>query len=124
MAKFDLKSLSVQELKSLQNKVEREMAGRDKRLRKDALSAVKDKAKQLGYSLDDLVGTKKGASTSASTTSKAKPKAKTKTRAPAAPKYRNNQDPSQTWSGRGRPPSWIKDAQNNGVDIETMRIKN
>ncbi len=121
MAKFDLKSLSVQELKSLQNKVEREIAGRDKRLRKDALSAVKDKAKQLGYSLDDLVGAK-GAAPSVSTSSKAKPKAKTKTRAPAAPKYRNNQDPSQTWSGRGRPPSWIKDAQNNGVDIETMRI--
>lgn len=124
MAKFDLKSLSMQELKSLQNKVEREMAGRDKRQRKDALSAVKDKAKQLGYSLDDLVGAKKGAATSPSTSSKAKPKAKAKTRAPAAPKYRSPQDPSQTWSGRGRPPSWIKDAQNKGVDIETMRIKN
>lgn len=124
MAKFDLKSLSTQELKSLQNKVEREMAGRDKRLRKDALSAVKDKAKQLGYSLDELVGTKKGAAASAGNSTKTKPKAKAKTRAPAAPKYRNTQDSSQTWSGRGRPPSWIKDAQNNGVDIETMRIKN
>ena len=123
MAKFDLKSLSMQELKSLQNKVEREMAGRDKRLRKDALSAVKDKAKQLGYSLDDLVGSKKSAAPSASTNAKPKTKPKTKSRAPATPKYRSDQDPSQTWSGRGRPPRWIKDAQNNGVDIETMRIK-
>ncbi len=122
MAKFDLKSLSMQELKSLQNKVEREMAGRDKRQRKDALSAVKEKAKQLGYSLDDLVRAK-GAPPAASASAKPKTKPKTKSRAPAAPKYRSNQDPTQTWSGRGRPPRWIKDAQDKGVDIETMRIK-
>jgi len=116
MAKYDLKSLSIQELKSLQKKVERELAGRDKRQRKDALSAVKERAKQLGYSLDDLVGNK-GAPTPTGTNPKPK------SRAPAAPKYRNPKDPSLTWSGRGRPPQWVKEAKDKGVDIETMRIK-
>ncbi len=115
MAKFDLKSLSTQELKSLQKKVDREMAGRDKRQRKDALSAVKEKAKQLGYSLDDLVGSR-GAVKPTGTNPKPK------SRAPAAPKYRSKDDPALTWSGRGRPPRWIKQAQDKGVDIETMRI--
>ena len=29
-------------------------------------------------------------------------------RSAVAPKYRNPADPSQTWSGRGRPPTWIE----------------
>lgn len=28
-----------------------------------------------------------------------------------APKYRNPADASQTWSGRGKPPLWIKDVE-------------
>ncbi|HEY9038213.1 MAG TPA: H-NS histone family protein [Roseovarius sp.] len=116
MAKFDLKSLSVQELKSLQKKVDREMAGRDKRQRKEALSAVKERAKQLGYSLDELIGDGTGASPAGIS---GKPK---EMRAPAPAKYRSKDDPSLTWSGRGRPPLWIKEAQEKGVDLETLRI--
>lgn len=113
MANYDLKSSTLQELKSLQKKVEREIADRDKRLRKEALNAVKDKAKQMGYSLGELLGDSSGAGTGA----------KGKTRAPAPPKYRSMDDPDRTWSGRGRPPFWIKEAQEKGIDIETMRIK-
>ncbi|MCQ0093810.1 H-NS family nucleoid-associated regulatory protein [Roseovarius sp. M141] len=116
MAKFDLKSLSVQELKSLQKKVDRELAGRDKRQRKEALNAVKEKAKQLGFSLGDLIGD--GAGPNADGTS-GSPKA---VRAPAPVKYRSLYDPQLTWSGRGRPPRWIKEAQENGVDLETLRV--
>ncbi len=116
MAKFDLKSLSVQELKSLQKKLDREMAGRDKRQRKEALNAVKEKAKELGYSLTDLMGDGTGAQPAGISGS---PKAM---RVPAPPKYRSQIDPSLTWSGRGRPPQWIKDAQDNGIDLETLRV--
>lgn len=114
MVKFDLKSLSVQELKSLQKKVEREMSGRDKRQRKEALIAVREKAKELGFSLNELVGDggeAAGAGASSATT-----------RAPAPAKYRSKDDPTLTWSGRGRPPLWIKEAQDKGVDLETLRI--
>ncbi len=115
MAQFDLKSLSMQELKSLQRKVEREMAGRDKRQRKEALSAVREKAKQLGFSLDELVGDGPRSDSEGADNSRT-------ARAPAPPKYRSNDDPSLTWSGRGRPPRWIKEAQEKGVDLETLRI--
>lgn len=116
MANLDLKSMSMQELKSLHKKVERELAGRDKRQRKEALTAVKEKAKKLGYSLDDLV-TDSSSAKAGSTASK--PKA---TRTPAPPKYRSKDDPSLTWSGRGRPPRWIQEAKEQGVDLETLRI--
>ncbi|WP_113912524.1 H-NS family nucleoid-associated regulatory protein [Roseovarius dicentrarchi] len=116
MAKFDLKSLSVQELKALQKKVEREMAGRDKRQRKEAFNAVKEKAKELGYSLNELLGDGTGSQPAGISAS---PKAM---RVPAPVKYRSQIDPSLTWSGRGRRPQWIKDAEASGVDLETLRV--
>ena len=36
------------------------------------------------------------------------------------PKYRNPDDPTQTWAGRGRQPRWYADKINAGVDPETM----
>lgn len=42
-----------------------------------------------------------------------------KTRAPGAPKYRNPDDPTQTWAGRGKRPGWLKDVD----DIEQFRIQ-
>jgi len=52
--------------------------------------------------------------------------ARRKTRAGATPKnpprFRNPANPSQTWSGRGRRPQWIKDAEANGTPLEAMAI--
>ncbi|MFD0858993.1 H-NS histone family protein [Roseovarius aquimarinus] len=79
---------------------------------------MREKAKQMGYSLDDLV--KPGKTGGAVTPEGTSPKPKA--RAAAAPKYRSKKDPSLTWSGRGRPPAWIKEAREKGIDIETMRI--
>jgi DNA-binding protein H-NS len=47
-------------------------------------------AHDLGYSLAELVGTETKAS-----------------RAPAAAKYRHPENPTLTWSGRGRKPQWF-----------------
>ncbi|MEB8387455.1 H-NS histone family protein [Rhodobacteraceae bacterium KMM 6894] len=112
MAQPDLKSLNLRELKLLQKKVDRAIATHEKRARKDALNAVKDKAKELGFSLKELVG---GHDASSDDDSGA-------TRTPSAPKYSNPDDATQTWTGRGRKPNWIKDAIDGGADIETMRI--
>jgi DNA-binding protein H-NS len=37
-------------------------------------------------------------------------------------KYRNPNDPSQTWSGRGKTPRWIHEILEAGEDIEDLRI--
>lgn len=34
--------------------------------------------------------------------------------------YRNPEDPSQTWSGRGRKPKWLSEA---GGDVERFRVR-
>jgi DNA-binding protein H-NS len=50
-------------------------------------------ARELGYSLAELVGTETKSS-----------------RAPAVAKYRHPENPALTWSGRGRKPQWFVEA--------------
>lgn len=112
MVNYDLKTLSQQELKSLQKKIEHEITSRDKRQRKEALSAVKEMARELGFSLDELVSGTSANSSGGGTAA----------RTPAPAKYRSADNPDLTWSGRGRPPYWIKEAQEKGIDLETLLI--
>ena len=39
-------------------------------------------------------------------------------RRPGKPKYRNPNDPEKTWTGRGKPPRWLKEME----DPESCRI--
>jgi DNA-binding protein H-NS len=43
---------------------------------------------------------------------------------PVFPKYRNPQEPSETWSGRGRQPRWLTTALTTGHAIEEFAIAN
>ncbi|WP_084462235.1 H-NS family nucleoid-associated regulatory protein [Bradyrhizobium sp. WSM1417] len=38
------------------------------------------------------------------------------------PKYQNPDEPSQTWSGRGKTPQWVYALLRNGKTIEDLRI--
>jgi DNA-binding protein H-NS len=40
------------------------------------------------------------------------------------PKYRNSEDPFETWSGRGRQPLWLTAALRKGRKIEDFLIRN
>ena len=40
------------------------------------------------------------------------------------PKYRNPNEPSETWSGRGKQPRWLAAALNTGHTIEEFTIRN
>ncbi|HEV7216687.1 MAG TPA: H-NS histone family protein [Chloroflexota bacterium] len=45
------------------------------------------------------------------------------TKATVAPKYRNPENPTQTWSGRGKRPVWFSEAlKKKGVTAESMLI--
>jgi DNA-binding protein H-NS len=78
---------------------------------KRARHAAEQAAKKHGFSLNELIG-----HTNAKT-SKAK---SSKPKAPA--KYKNPDDPSQTWTGRGRQPVWFKAALENGKSPDDMQI--
>ena len=40
-----------------------------------------------------------------------------------APKFRNPNDPSETWSGRGKPPRWVVELLAAGRTLDEIRIQ-
>ena len=90
MADIDLDALSLKELKALQTRVEKAVATFGDRRRKDALSELEGKARELGFTLAELTGT-----------------TVPRKRATAEAKYANPANPADTWSGRGRKPRWF-----------------
>ncbi len=45
------------------------------------------------------------------------------TRGPVAPKYRNPENPAETWSGRGLKPRWMAAAIKGGKKLEDFAIE-
>ena len=93
MADYELEALSLGELKKMQKDVAKAISTYQERQKAEARAKVEALARELGYSLAELVGTETKSS-----------------RAPAAAKYRHPENPALTWSGRGRKPQWFVDA--------------
>jgi len=104
---IDLSAMSRKELLQLQTDVEKALKDAELRERREALKAAEKAAAQFGFSLSEL-------------SAEAKPRAASKTKTP--PKYRNPENPAQTWSGRGRKPQWVHDALAKGADITDLEI--
>lgn len=104
--KVDLKTMSRVELLNLRGDIDAAIKDAEKREKQEALKAVQKAAAEFGFSLDEITGSKGAAG----------PKSK------AAPKYRNPDNPTETWSGRGRKPGWIHKALSQGKDISDLEI--
>lgn len=102
---MDLESLSLDELKSLQNSVAKAIENFQARKRAEALAAIEAAAKDHGFTLAELTD---GA-------------IKT-TPAPKPAKYRHPENPEVTWSGRGRQPAWVKEALASGKSLEQLLV--
>lgn len=100
---IDLADMSLKDLKDLQKQVDAAIRGFEKRKRKEALAAAQRAAQEHGFSLEEILGKKTSG-----------PK--------SAPKYANPTDASQTWTGRGRQPAWVKEAMAAGKSLDDMAI--
>ena len=105
----ELRDMSRRELQSLKADVEKAMVQAEKNELRQAREAAERAAAEHGYSLSELAGggDRRGSARSGNV---------------HPPKYRNPQNPEQTWSGRGRKPQWIKDVEESGADISAYRI--
>lgn len=106
MAAIDLDKLSLIELKSLQKDITKAISDFGNRKKVEALSALEEHAKALGFSLVELTGVK---------TRKARAGSGT-------PKYRHPENPEVTWSGLGRKPGWFTAAIEAGTAPESMAV--
>ena len=102
---MDLDALSLKELKDMRQKIDRAIASFEERKKRDALQELEEVAKRHGFDIADLTETLSA-----------------RKRGPAAPKYANPHDPDQTWTGRGRQPTWVKAALEAGRKLEDLTI--
>ena len=112
---MDLSSLNLDQLKDLLKKIPAEIKRRTEEAssaaREAAIEKLKAIAREHGYSLEELAGTKKTRKVSSAVCK------------PVAPKYANPSNASETWTGRGRKPLWVQNALNQGRSLESLLIR-
>ncbi len=108
-------SLSYTELGELIELIQRERAGKLDEARRRMMTEFEEKAASIGLTPNQIFGQSPG------TQKKLKRGKKTEQQsAPAAVKFRS---PSgQTWSGRGRKPTWLIQAEADGQSAEEFRV--
>lgn len=105
---LDLDTMSRSDLEKLRKNVDKALSTVAERERRAALAAAEKAAAAHGFSLSELTGTSSGAGK--------------RTKAKSPPKYRNPANPDQTWSGRGRKPGWITEAEAAGRPVSDFAI--
>lgn len=101
---MNLDKMDKAELEDLQKKVGAALKNYDERIKAEAQVKLEAMAKEMGFTLNDFTGGKKGKASA------------------AAPKYVHPENPGKTWSGRGRQPQWFKDAIDSGKSAEDLAI--
>lgn len=119
---MDIAKLSIAELRKLNKRIEAELKKRDESAKRDLLKKMQRLAAEHGLSLDDVVGAPAPQAKPRNATAKAPAKPKGK-KIVVAPKYRNPDDASMTWTGRGRKPLWVQKCLDEGKSLESLLIQ-
>lgn len=110
MAKINLAALSLKELVELQKDLPGVIADRARAERADVRAKLAAIASDAGFSLDEILNTTKGSRRGSKSGS-------------APVKYRNPENPDETWSGRGRMATWLKEKiAKRGVKLEDFAV--
>ncbi len=100
----DFDNMSLKEMRDLRAKLDRAINSYEDRKRREALNAVEEAAREHGFNLADLTG------------------GKARRAGTVPPKYANPQDPTMTWTGRGRKPRWVQENLDQGKQLEDLLI--
>ncbi len=110
MADVDLSGLNIDQLSDLVGKAQSEMASRERKRRKDLRSELERRVAAEGYKMGDIFP--ELGSTGGSVARRQKRPAK----------YRNPQNPDDTWSGIGRTPKWVAAIiEERGIDVRAFK---
>lgn len=105
MPQYNLENMSTDDLKQLQKNVTKAISTFEARQKAEARDKVEALAKELGFSLSELISSEKK-----------------RRRRSAGPKYQHPENAALTWSGRGRQPTWFKEALALGTTPEDLAI--
>ena len=101
---IDFDNMSLKEMRDLRTRLDRAINSYEDRKRREALSAIEEAAREHGFNLAELTG------------------GKPRRTGTVAPKYANPEDPTMTWTGRGRKPRWVQENLAEGKDLEDLLI--
>ena len=102
----DYEKMSVKELRNLQERISDALGKAQIKRKTELLAKIQTMVEKEGFTMDDLFGNKKGARKTV-----------------GIPKFRNPNDPSQTWTGKGKRPSWLNELLAKGHKKEEFLIK-
>ena len=110
MAEIDLSRLDIEQLTELVGNAQSEMASRERTRRKDLRAELERRVTAEGYKLGDIfpeLGNSAG-------------DGRQRRKMPA--KYRNPQNPDETWTGIGRSPKWVQAIlAERGIDMAAFK---
>jgi DNA-binding protein H-NS len=104
---MDISTLSLVQLKELQQQIPAEIKRREKEEKVKLLNELQSLAVARGFSLEQLLKSDVGGD---------------KVKKTVKAKYRNPLNAEQTWTGRGRKPQWVLDQLAQGKTIESLAI--
>ena len=107
--KPDISKLSVEELKRLQAEAEALIVSKKDQAIEDAYDQIVAIADGLGFSIEELLEL-------------GEQKRKKTTRKAIEPRYRNKNNPEETWTGRGKQPRWLVAELEKGAKLEDFLI--
>lgn len=110
MPKIDLEKLSLQELQQLAQEVEIKVTEKKTGEQQRIYQEMRALAASIGMTPDEVIESQGRGRRSG-------------VRAPAKVKYRNPNDPSQTWAGRGKRPGWVQAWVNEGRELAEIEVQ-
>ena len=104
MANVDISNLSVAELEALKGSIDTAISSRRQTELVGLREAIDDMLEKAGFTLDEVM------------------QARATKKRVIEPKYFNPNNKEQTWSGRGRKPSWVEELLASGGSLEDCTI--
>ncbi len=105
----DYAIMTYGELRALREEIDGLMAARHSEAKIKLRDEFLEKVKVFGFDVDELLG-RRGRPRGTARGSKVEAK------------YRDPNDPSLTWTGRGRMPKWLRQRVEDGAEPESFRI--
>lgn len=103
MASVNVEKMSLKELVELEGRVRKAIASAKDRERAELKNKIASLAENAGFSVSELFGGgRKGTK--------------------VAVKFRNKDNPSETWTGRGRQPKWLAARLSKGAKLNDFAI--
>lgn len=102
----NISGLTYKELVALKEEIDSSLESKRREEERAAKAKLAEQARALGFSLSDLFGGKIGK----------------RVYKPAAVLFRNPANPDETWTGRGRTPTWMVKALRKGGSKDQFRV--